>query len=166
VKRRKPRHGLQIGEILVVADIEAARVARRLEVPWGIPSAAQRVVNQMTALLAREDRGMQGWHVPAPRHFGQKFAHARRVRKVGCEIAPLVRVVLQVVELVRIGGLMHELVPSAFDHHQGGDRPFREILADDFVPAGASRELRRQTIAIERRREALRVAAGELAQRR
>src|SRR5450631_4801366 len=93
-KRGKPRHGFKIAEILIVAYIQAARVAHRLEVPRGVPSNTQRVVDEMTALLARDDFAMQGRQVPAPRDLGEKFPHARRVLRAGREIMSLVRIVL------------------------------------------------------------------------
>jgi hypothetical protein len=64
---RKSRHGLEIAEIPVVADVHPARIAERLKVPRRVPSGAQRGVDEVAALLAREHRLFQGVEVPAPR---------------------------------------------------------------------------------------------------
>ena len=40
LKRREPRHGLQIAEVLIVAYIEPAGIAHRLEIPGRIASHA------------------------------------------------------------------------------------------------------------------------------
>ncbi len=99
--------------------------------------------------LARVHRGIQGGKVPPMRDFGEKFPHPLRMPGRGGEISQLVRIVDQVVELIRIDGRMHELVAPAFDHDQGGDRSLRQILADHFIVPRASRELPGQALPVE-----------------
>jgi hypothetical protein len=56
---RKAREVFLIVELLVIADVEAARVAHRLKVPGRIAAFAQRRVNEVTPMLACKHRLVQ-----------------------------------------------------------------------------------------------------------
>src|ERR1700730_19145901 len=75
LKRRKSGHGFQIAKVLIVADVQAAGIAQGLKVPRRIPAVTQRIVDEVAAPLARDHLGMQGLHVPAPRHLRQEFSN-------------------------------------------------------------------------------------------
>ena len=116
--------------------------------------------------ILRNDLGMQAGHVPAPRHLREEVLNACRMLRGRREIAQLVGVLEQVVELIGISRRMHEFVAAPFDHHQGSDRSLSKILADDLVLARGSRELRCEAIAIQPRGIVHRLVAGEFAQGR
>jgi hypothetical protein len=56
---RKAREVFLIVELLVIADVEAARVAHRLKVPGRVAAFAQRRVNEVTPMLACKHRLVQ-----------------------------------------------------------------------------------------------------------
>src|SRR5258707_6470124 len=78
-ERRESRHGLEITELLVVADVQPARIAQGLEIPRSVASRAQRLIDEVTTLLARNDIRREGGQVPSPLHVREKLPHARRV---------------------------------------------------------------------------------------
>ena len=148
---------------MIVAHVLAACIAQRLKVPRRISSDSQRVIDEMTAPLARDDVGMQGGYVPSVRYLLEQFSHTRGMSRHRDKIPQFVRIVLQIVELIGIDRGMHEFVGATLDHHHGGDRSLGKILADDLILAGASRELRDETVAVQRRCEARGIRAGEIA---
>ena len=136
-------------EVLVVANVQLAGIAQRLEVPGRMAAAPQRLVDEAPALLARDHRGRQGGEVPAAAGLGAEFPQALAVRRERREIAQLVGILGEIVELIRVGRTVHEFMTPALDHHQGRDRALAEVFADDFIAAGRPVKLRHQARAVQ-----------------
>src|SRR6202041_331622 len=95
-------HCLELVELLVVADVQAARVANRLEVPGLEATGAQGRADEGALALVGDDGFVEALELPAVCYCGAEFARLWCVIRFCGEIHALVGVVCKVVELVGV----------------------------------------------------------------